>query len=150
VIGGGNSLRGFKPRTVGPGTVLTTADQQAIYPQIGGDYKLEGQTEFRFQVSGPLHGALFADAGNIWTKNALLYGSDGKLKGNFLNSIAVDAGVGIRYDINVLIIRLDLGIPLRKPWLNSGDQWVIDEIDFSQGQWRRDNLVFNFGIGYPF
>ena len=150
VIGGGNSLRGFKPRTLGPGTVLTSADQQAIYPQIGGDYKLEMQTEFRFQVSGPLHGALFADAGNIWTKNELLYGSNGKLKGNLLNSIAVDAGVGIRYDINVLIIRLDVGIPLRKPWLANGRQWVLDDIDFSKGQWRRDNMIFNFGIGYPF
>jgi outer membrane protein assembly factor BamA len=150
IIGGSNSLRGFTPRQLGPGKVLTSVDQQVTYPQIGGDYKLELQTEYRFQISGPIHGAVFAEAGNIWTKNELLYGPSGKLSGDFLNSIAVDGGFGIRFDAKVLIIRFDLGVPLRKPWLPLGEEWVIRNVDLKDRQWRRDNLVLNFGIGYPF
>ncbi len=149
IIGGANSLRGFRPRQLGPGKVLTSVDQQVTYPQIGGDYKLELQSEYRFQVSGPIHGAVFAEAGNIWTKNEILYGPSGKFK-NAFSSIAVDAGFGIRFDANVLIIRLDVGVPLRKPWLPLGDEWVIRNVDLKDREWRRDNLVFNFGIGYPF
>ncbi len=150
IIGGANSLRGFRPRQLGPGTVLTSADQQITYPQIGGDYKLELQTEYRFPLTGMLYGAVFAEAGNIWTKTDLLYGAQGKFDGSFLNNIAVDAGVGLRIDVNVLIIRLDLAVPLKKPWLVPANQWVINDINFSKGAWRRDNLVLNFGIGYPF
>lgn len=150
IIGGSNSLRGFLPRQLGPGRVLTTPDQQISYPQIGGDYKLELQTEYRFPLSGPINGALFAEAGNIWTKNELLFGKEGKFDGSFLNNLAVDAGAGIRLDVKVLIIRLDLAIPLRKPWLANGNQWAIKDIDFSSRNWRKENLVLNFGIGYPF
>ena len=150
IIGGSNSLRGFLPRQLGPGRVLTTPDQQISYPQIGGDYKLELQTEYRFPISGPVNGALFAEAGNIWTKNELLFGKEGKFDGSFLNNLAVDAGAGIRLDIKVLVIRLDLAIPLRKPWLTNGNQWAIKDIDFTSRNWRRENLVLNFGIGYPF
>jgi outer membrane protein assembly factor BamA len=150
IIGGANSLRGFKPRQVGPGKAFTSVDQQVTYPQVGGDYKVELQTEYRFQVSGPIYGAVFAEAGNIWTKNDLLYGKSGQINGNLLNSLAVDGGLGIRFDAKVLIIRLDVGVPLRKPWLPLGEEWVLRNIDLKDRQWRRDNLIFNFGIGYPF
>lgn len=68
----------------------------------------------------------------------------------FLKDIAVDGGIGIRLDINVLIIRLDMGIPFRKPWLPRGSEWVIDQISFGNSSWRKDNIVWNIGIGYPF
>lgn len=150
VIGGSNSLRGFVPRLLGPGRVLTTPEQQITYPQIGGDYKLEVQTELRFPLISKLRGALFIDAGNIWSKNSLIFGEDARLTRQFLKDIAVDGGVGIRLDINVLIIRLDVGIPVRKPWLPRGSEWVIDQISFGSSSWRKDNIVFNIGIGYPF
>lgn len=150
VIGGSNSLRGFVPRQLGPGRVLTTPEQQITYPQIGGDYKLEVQTELRFPLISKLRGALFIDAGNIWSKNSLIFGEDARLTRQFLKDIAVDGGVGIRLDINVLIIRLDVGIPVRKPWLPRGSEWVIDQISFGSSSWRKDNIVFNIGIGYPF
>lgn len=150
IIGGSNGLRGFQPRQLGPGRVLTTPEQQVAYPQIGGDYKLELQSEIRFPIISKLRGALFADAGNIWTKSALLYGTDGQLTNQFMKDIAVDGGLGLRLDISVLIIRLDLGIPLRKPWLARGSEWVIKDIDFGSSSWRGDNLIFNIGIGYPF
>lgn len=150
VIGGSNSLRGFVPRRLGPGRVLTTAEQQIAYPQIGGDYKLEMQTELRFPLISKLRGALFMDAGNIWSKNSLIFGEDARLTRQFLKDIAVDGGMGVRLDISVLILRLDLGIPFRKPWLPRGSEWVMGQIRFGSGSWRKDNLVWNIGIGYPF
>ncbi len=150
IIGGSSSLRGFRPRQLGPGRARTTADQQVTYPQIGGDYKLELQTELRFPIVSVVKGALFTEAGNIWMKNAILYGTEGKLTKQFLNDLAVDAGFGIRVDVQVLILRLDIGIPLRKPWLPRGQEWVIDEFDFGNASWRKSNLIFNIGIGYPF
>ncbi len=150
IIGGSNSLRGFRPRQLGPGKARTTADQQVTYPQIGGDYKLEMQTELRFPLAGRLNGALFAEAGNIWTKNALLFGEEGKFSSRFLKELAVDAGLGVRVDITVLIIRLDVAIPFRKPWLPAGNEWVIKDIKLGSRAWQKENLIFNIGIGYPF
>ena len=74
IIGGSNSLRGFRPRQLGPGRVLTTPDQQVSYPQVGGDYKLELQSELRFPLFSPVSGALFLEGGNVWKKNEMLYG----------------------------------------------------------------------------
>jgi outer membrane protein insertion porin family len=150
IIGGANSLRGFRPRQLGPGRVITTADQQVSYPQIGADYKLELQTELRFPIISIFNGVVFADAGNIWMKNDLLYGTEGKFTSKFLKDIAVDAGAGLRVDVKVIIIRLDLAVPLRKPFLARGSEWVTSKIDVSSRSWRRDNLIFNIGIGYPF
>lgn len=150
IIGGSNSLRGFRPRQLGPGRVLTTAAQQVSYPQIGGDFKLEVQSELRFPIFNQFKGALFAEAGNIWTKTDLLYGQEGKLSSSFLKDIAVDAGVGVRVDIDILILRFDFAIPLRKPWLPLGSEWVTKENNFGNKRWFKDNLIFNIGIGYPF
>ena len=150
IIGGANSLRGFRPRQIGPGRALTSADQQVSYPQIGGDYKLELQTELRFPLAGKLHGAVFAEAGNIWMKNDLLYGSQGKLTKQFMNDLAVDAGIGFRVDVTVLVIRLDIATPLRKPWLARRSEWTAAEFDLASSSWRKSNLIFNIGIGYPF
>ncbi|MBC7866488.1 MAG: BamA/TamA family outer membrane protein [Gloeobacteraceae cyanobacterium ES-bin-316] len=150
IIGGSNSLRGFPPRQLGPGRVITTPDQQVSYPQIGGDYKLELQTELRFPLISKLNGALFLEGGNIWTKSELLYGPGSKLTKQFMKDMAVDGGLGVRFDITFLIIRLDVAIPFRKPWLPMGSEWVFKDIDFGSGAWRKENLIFNLGIGYPF
>jgi hypothetical protein len=150
IIGGANSLRGFVPRKLGPGSTQATDEQQTAYPQVGGDYKLEMNTELRFPFLGRLKGAVFLDAGNIWMKDTLLYGPAGKLSKDFINEIAVDGGVGLRIDISVLILRLDLGIPFYKPYLPRGDRWVFDKISFGNKDWRKENLVYNIAIGYPF
>ena len=150
IIGGANSLRGFRPRQLGPGRVQTTAEQQVTYPQIGGDYKLEVNSELRFPLVSVVKGALFAEAGNIWTRNETLYGPGSKFTSRFMQDIAVDAGVGLRVDVQILIIRLDVAFPLRKPWLPRGQEWVVKDIALGNGSWRSENLIFNFGIGYPF
>lgn len=149
-IGGSNSLRGFPVRTIGPGIYLPTNEDKKFFQIIGGDYKFLANSEYRFLLSGRMNGAFFADMGNIWTKDTITFGKAGQLTKNWYKELAVDAGFGIRYDITLLIIRVDLGIPLRKPYLPDGQRWVFDKINFSSGQWRRDNLILNIAIGYPF
>lgn len=150
IIGGSGSLRGFQPRQLGPGRTRSTAIQQLYYPQVGGDYKLELNSELRFPIVSKIKGALFADAGNMWTKDTLLYGKQGQLTKQFMNDIALSAGFGFRFDISILIIRLDIATPLRKPYLERGKEWVIKDIQPFNSVWRRDNLVLNIAIGYPF
>ena len=151
IIGGSSSLRGFSPRNIGPGTTLTSAFQQLYYPQVGGDYKLEMNSELRFPIIAPrLKGAVFLDAGNIWTRDSILYSPTGQLTKGFLKQLAVDAGVGVRVDASILIIRLDVAFPLAKPWLPEGQRWVLQKVDLWDKNWRSENLVFNIGFGYPF
>lgn len=148
-IGGTNSIRAFRSRSLGPGTYRDTVST-VFLPDQSGDIKLEANTELRAKLAGPLHGALFLDAGNIWLFNSDSSQPGGRFSKTFLKEIAVGGGAGIRLDISFLVIRLDVAIPLRKPYLPDGERWVIDKIDFSSRSWRRDNIVFNLGIGYPF
>jgi len=148
-IGGNNSLRGFRSRAVGPGIYRYTGSANFL-PDETGDIKLEMNTEFRFRLNGPLYGALFLDAGNIWLMNDSTYTHKpgGKFTSKFLSQLAVDAGFGIRFDITLFIIRFDVGFPLRKPWEQNPS--VVSQIQMNNLKWRRENIVYNLGIGYPF
>ena len=148
-VGGNNSLRGFRSRSVGPGVYFPLNASQFI-PDQTGDIKLEMNTEFRPRIAGPLYGAIFLEAGNIWLWNDSTYTEKpgAKFNSKFLSQLAVDAGIGIRLDLNVFVVRLDIGFPLRKPW--EKNPWVIDRIDFNSGTWKRENIVYNLAIGYPF
>jgi outer membrane protein assembly factor BamA len=148
-IGGNNSLRGFRSRSVGPGIYRYTGGNDFL-PDETGDIKLEFNTEFRPRITGPLYGAIFIDAGNIWLVNDSNYTHKpgGKFTGKFLSQLAVDAGIGIRFDITLFVIRLDIGFPLRKPW--EQNPWVMNQIRLGNASWRRENIVYNLGIGYPF
>jgi hypothetical protein len=64
--------------------------------------------------------------------------------------MAVGGGVGLRFDISFLVVRLDVAIPFRKPWLPEGKRWVFNQFDFRSSAWRKENIIFNLGIGYPF
>jgi Outer membrane protein/protective antigen OMA87 len=150
IIGGANSLRGFLPRQLGPGSAQATEMQQSSFPQIGGDYKLELNSELRTSLGGRFKGAAFIDAGNIWMKDSILYTKAGQLTKDFYKQIAVDAGLGIRMDVSILVIRLDLAIPLYKPWLAEGQRWTFSSMDVSNRDWRKNNFVWNFALGYPF
>ncbi|MES1217930.1 MAG: BamA/TamA family outer membrane protein [Bacteroidota bacterium] len=148
-VGGNNSLRGFRSRSVGPGTYRYTGTTNFL-PDETGDIKLELNTEFRFRLNGPLYGAVFLDAGNIWLVNdsSFTHKPGGKFTSKFLSQLAVDAGFGFRFDITLFVIRLDIGFPLRKPW--EQNPWVMNQIRFHDGQWRQENIIYNLGIGYPF
>jgi outer membrane protein assembly factor BamA len=148
-VGGSNSLRGFRSRAVGPG-IYAPQDTSIIIPDQTGDIKFEINTEYRPHISGPLYGAIFLDAGNIWLYNSSKYTNKpgAQFSGKWLSQLAVDAGVGLRFDITVFVIRLDVGFPLRKPWLQN--PWVINQIRLGSSYWRKNNLVYNLAIGYPF
>jgi outer membrane protein assembly factor BamA len=148
-IGGNNSLRGFRSRSVGPGTFFPLGANQII-PDQTGDIKLELNSEFRPHLFGPLYGALFIDAGNIWLVNDSTYTKKpgSQFSSKFLNQLAVDVGVGLRLDITLFVIRFDAGFPIRKPWVVPAS--VLNQVDFSDKDWRKQNLVFNVAIGYPF
>ncbi|HJS54187.1 MAG TPA: BamA/TamA family outer membrane protein, partial [Chitinophagaceae bacterium] len=147
-IGGNNSLRGFRSHSVGPGIYRYT-DTVDFLPDESGDIKLELNTEFRFRINGPLYGAFFIDAGNVWLVNDSMYTHKpgGEFTSKFLSQLAVDAGVGIRFDIRLFVIRFDVGIPLRKPW--EQNPW-INQAQYQNSQWRKENIIYNLGIGYPF
>jgi outer membrane protein insertion porin family len=148
-IGGNNSIRAFRSRTLGPGTYLAPPSSELL-PDQSGDVKLELNTELRARLTGIVHGALFIDAGNIWLFNDNPLKPGAKFNSSFLKELAVGAGVGLRFDISFLVLRFDVAFPVRKPWLAEGDRWVLQGIKPLSPSWRRDNLVYNLGIGYPF
>ena len=150
-IGGTNSLRAFRARSIGPGSFDgSTTNSNAFLPDQSGDIKLEFNTEYRAQIYGPVKGALFVDAGNIWLLNENSDKPGAKFTKNFMSELAVGAGAGLRFDFSFLVLRTDFAFPLRKPNLPSGNRWVLDQINFGNGTWRKENLIFNLAIGYPF
>lgn len=149
-VGGANSLRGFRARSVGPGSYFPDAkitNGTGFIPDQSGDIKIEATTEFRPKLFSIVYGALFLDAGNVWllhSNNTQQGGQPGgAFSKQFLNDMAVDAGFGLRFDLTVLVLRTDLGFPLRNPYLPDGQRWVLNQVGFR-------NSVFNLAIGYPF
>lgn len=143
--GGNNSIRAFRSRNVGPGTYKDTS--RILIDQTG-DIKLELNTEFRPHISGPLYGAVFIDAGNVWLKNENPLKPGSKFTSKFLSQLAMGAGVGIRLDLVIFVIRFDVATPLRKPW--EQNPWVMNRINFADRAYRKENIIYNLAIGYPF
>ncbi|WP_316791936.1 BamA/TamA family outer membrane protein [Pedobacter frigoris] len=165
--GGSNDIRAFAARSLGPGSYDFRQDlpegKTNNYTEQSGDIKAMLNTELRFKIVSVLHGAFFADAGNVWLRKEDQGTPAGPntpaVKGrpgsgfdfkNALDEVAVGAGFGLRVDASILIVRLDVAMPLRKPYLPEGQRWVTDKIDFGSSAWRKDNLIYNIGIGYPF
>ena len=139
--GGANSLRGWQARTIGPGSAQI--DTTFSIPNQTGDFKLEVNAEYRFNMFWKVEGALFADAGNIWTLRSEAGREEGLFKLNsFYKSIAFNWGVGARLNLDFVILRLDLGMvaydPVIKRWIKPSE-WF-----------RRDTYSLQFGVGYPF
>lgn len=147
-VGGTNSLRAFRSRSVGPGSYIDTVPRSFL-PDQSGDIKFEVNTELRMKLTGMLHGALFIDAGNIWLFREDTLRPGAKFSGNFLRDLAIGGGVGLRLDITFLVIRLDVAFPFRRPY-PPGKEWVLNDVRFKDQAWRRQNIVYNLGIGYPF
>ncbi|WP_018342576.1 BamA/TamA family outer membrane protein [Cytophaga aurantiaca] len=150
--GGTNSLRAFPVNSVGPGTYrLPDSLQSSYFIQQGGDIKIEWSAEYRFPIISIFKGAFFVDAGNVWLykNNDLIPGAQFKLKKAF-TELAIGAGFGLRVDLNFFVIRFDLATPVRKPWLTEGERWVLDDVKLGTKDWRKQNLILNIAIGYPF
>ena len=149
-VGGSNSIRAFRARTLGSGSYDPRTSDSPFFHDQAGDIKLEANIEYRKKLVSFLNVAAFVDAGNVWLFNEEESRPGGKISGDFLKEIAVGGGVGLRLDFNILILRLDLSIPFRIPYYPDGDRWTFNEINFKDKQWRRDNLMLNIAIGYPF
>lgn len=139
--GGANSLRGWQARSVGPGS--SALDTTFSIANQTGDFKLELNAEYRFEMFWNIEGAIFIDAGNIWT----IRNEPGKEQAtfrlkDFYKSVAVNWGFGARLNLDFVILRLDLGMvahdPMSNRWLGAGD-WF-----------KKNSYSLQFGVGYPF
>jgi outer membrane protein assembly factor BamA len=141
--GGAYSVRGFTARYLGPGSYHTT--DQSGYIDQSGDLKLEGNLEYRFQMSKILKGALFLETGNIWLVNEDINRPGAVFHLNsFYNQLAVGTGFGLRFDFTFFVLRADIGFPLRNPYVEDNRNWLFGTNKiFPGGQ-------FYLAIGYPF
>ncbi len=140
--GGPNSVRAWRARTLGPGGYDPT-NSSTRFDKIG-DILLEGNVEYRFHIIKSFNGALFVDAGNVWRLKKDPTKPNGEFViSNFADQIAIGGGMGIRWDLSFFVLRLDLAAPLKDPKYEFGDRWTYDKKPWNQ-------LVANFGIGYPF
>ncbi|MFI3282786.1 MAG: BamA/TamA family outer membrane protein [Rikenellaceae bacterium] len=141
--GGSNSMRGWTPRTLGPGNSALPEDM--VYPTQLGDIKLEANLEYRFPIWGMIDGATFVDVGNVWylPNKYSSYDDDAIFNlDSFYKQLGFNTGIGVRLDIQFAVLRLDWGIQLHNPNDPVGDRW-ISGFDFSK-------TAINFGVGYPF
>jgi outer membrane protein assembly factor BamA len=166
--GGSNDNRGWRARSLGPGTYKYLLDEDRTLTQIG-DIRLGSSLEYRFSFGPTLKGAAFVDAGNIWTYKEDTEREGSQISSSFYKEIAYSAGVGLRLDLDFFIIRLDLGIPLNNVSVPKSSRWIWQSRDalndellnefgseklqelYDQGKMPRPfNPQLHFGIGYPF
>ena len=189
--GGSNDMRAWLPRTLGPGQfnrasygVGAAADstrEKLQYLDQFGEIKIVSNLEYRYKLSDDffgciLRGALFMDAGNVWTLHNIaedpgnpvsttVENPNGQFKFNtLLQSTAVDIGTGLRFDLGFFVFRLDAALKFKDPEFNGSDQWVLikhfNEL-FHSGSFKNNYevtnfpntysfLQLNFGIGMPF
>ena len=141
--GGANSIRAFTVRTIGPGRYYTD-DSQLSYMDQTGDLKLLFNLEYRMRLFGSLHGAVFLDAGNVWTLKEDSYRPNSTLNLKRLHEdMGVGTGVGLRYNFDFFVIRLDWGIGLHVPY-ETGKNGFYNIRKFKDGQ------SIHLAIGYPF
>ncbi len=149
--GGTNSIRAFRARSLGPGTYQPPDSLNNVLIDQTGEIKLEANMEYRFPILGYLKGAVFTDMGNVWLAREDSLRPGGKFEATqFYKEFAVGLGVGLRIDVDLVVLRFDWAFPVRKPYLPEGQRWVFDKIDPFDKPWRRENLIWNISIGYPF
>ena len=163
--GGANSIRSFGVRRIGPGAFNgSKLDRQSAFLMQNGDIKLVANLEYRTRLFGNLNGAIFLDAGNVWNLKQVLIDTDeddddevlflsavfNQLFANtqfkpskLLNQAALGTGVGLRYDLGFLVIRIDWGLALHSPY-DTGSKGYFNVRRF------RDAQTLHFAIGYPF
>lgn len=142
--GGANGIRAWQVRSLGPGSYL---HQETGFVNQTADIKLEANAEYRFKLFWILEGALFLDAGNIWTYNEDESRPGSKFEFKYLlDDIALGTGTGLRFDFKFVIGRLDMGMKLRDPSIRGGSSWIMSNRKYN----FRDDFTFVLGIGYPF
>ena len=143
-VGGASSIRAFTVRSIGPGSYHVDEETANGYFDQTGTFKFEFNTEYRFPLYGPLGGALFIDAGNVWLIKEDPDRPGGTLKASrFFKDLALGTGVGLRFDIGMIVVRGDLGIGIHAPY-DTGKSGYFNMKSFGKA------LAFHLAIGYPF
>ncbi len=148
--GGANSMRGWQARSLGPG--LSARDTTFVIPNQTGDMKLEANAEYRFPMFWVFSGAVFIDAGNVWNLKSSASGSGdddsapSHISGSTLwRGMAMNWGLGLRVDLDFLVLRVDWGLRIHDPARDRASCWL------RPGQWfKKNGYALHFGVGYPF
>ena len=140
--GGANSMRGWAPRTLGPGNKSMITD--TAYPAQVGDVRLEANAEFRFPIWWIFQGAVFCDVGNVWYLRDTEDSNPEEVFhfDTFYRQLGFNTGLGLRIDVTFVVLRFDLGLQLHNPGMPEGQRWIHNL------KWK--NMALNFGVGYPF
>ncbi|MCH8904798.1 MAG: BamA/TamA family outer membrane protein [Bacteroidetes bacterium] len=143
-VGGSNSIRAWRIRTLGPGSFdaneVTNGNNGSTVLDQTGDIKLESSLEYRFDIYSLVKGAVFLDAGNIWTVREDTARTGSILQADqFTRDIDLGGGAGIRLDFSFIILRIDLGIKLRDPSFPVDERWVIKDI--GNATFRNFNII---------
>ena len=144
--GGANSVRGWSVRSLGPGR-FSGGDKKIDFINQSGDVKLDVNIEYRTKLFWKLNGAIFIDAGNIWTLREYEEQPGGAFRfDSFFSEIAVAYGAGIRVDMDFFILRFDFGMKAINPAYDVEDRghYPLFHPDFGR------DLTFHFAVGYPF
>ncbi len=150
--GGGSSIRAWRPRSLGPGEYSPSinADGTFNYIEQPGEIILEGNIEYRMPLFSFFRWAFFVDAGNIWTTK-----DDQNRVGaqfqptRFLEQVAIGSGMGLRMNFPFLLLRFDFGLKVYDPARSFEQRWVIESFKLAD-TFRKNLVVLNLGIGYPF
>ena len=139
-VGGANSVRAFNVRSIGPGSYHTNESRLSYLDQTG-DLKLQANLEYRPRLFGNLYGALFLDAGNVWALRDDGYRANSQLQmKNLLKETALGTGIGLRYDLEFFVLRIDWGFALHLPY----------KTGFYNADSFHDAQCLHFAIGLPF
>jgi hemolysin activation/secretion protein len=143
-VGGANSIRAFTVRSIGPGRYHTDV-AGASYLEQTGDIKFVANLEYRPHFFGSLYGAVFVDAGNVWAmRNDGYRGETSVFKTTSLvKDMALATGIGLRYDLDFFVIRIDWGIGLHMPY-DTGKSGFFNIRSF------KDVQSLHLAVGYPF
>lgn len=138
--GGANSMRGWQVRTLGPGSV--DYEPTEAYPNQMGDMRIEANFEYRVNVAGGFGMAFFLDCGNVWNNYDGAHPDAQFRFDTFYKQLALNTGVGLRYDAGYFLVRLDWGIKLHNPNLPEGQRWGTQIV--------LKDTALQFALGLPF
>jgi len=147
-VGGANSIRGWRLRSLGPGSYRDSLSFTS-YPNNTGDIKLEANLEYRYKLVWLIEGALFMDVGNVWDSHK----DDDRPGANFsynrfYREMALSGGLGLRFDFKYVILRADLGMKLHDPAGNGRWAFTPKPDGIKRVNW--DDFCLSIAIGYPF
>ncbi|MBQ5663136.1 MAG: BamA/TamA family outer membrane protein [Bacteroidaceae bacterium] len=142
--GGANSMRGWTVRGLGPGS-FKNRNRDIDFINQSGDMKLDINLEYRSHLFWKLHSALFVDAGNIWTIRSYKEQPGGQFNiKTFYQDIAFSYGMGLRFELDFFVFRLDCGMKAVNPAYSGKDKYPLFNPDFSR------DFALHFAVGYPF